>query len=166
VVIKGEAGADVDTAWEYTEENAAAAARENTMSVRLQLLCSAPRSGSSGATSEDAAVTQALKVVTQMNLIFYNGEHYPAQSAIAVITSGGASAPTFDGCGDLPVGVSINASTGVLTFNRMDAGELVAGLASGRFPVTINILSGDETVSADIFISIDDGTGSSNPTTA
>lgn len=163
VVIKGEAGADADTAWEYTEENAAAAARENTMSVRLQLLCSAPRSGSSGATSEDAAVTQALKVVTQMNLIFYNGAHYPAQSAIAVITSGGTQAPAYDASGDLPAGVSINASTGVLTFDRMDAGELVANLASGRFPVTINITSGDESVSADIFISIDDGTGSSNP---
>lgn len=160
VVIKGEPGADADTAYDPNEEGAAVAARENTMSVRLQLLCSAPRGENSGATSEvGATTTPALKLVTQMNLIFYNGPSYPAQSAIAVITSGGAAAPTYDVSGE-PAGVTI-ASNGVLTFDRSVSG---AAAINGRFPVTLTATSGAESVSADIFISIDDGTGSSNAT--
>ena len=155
VVIKGQPGADAETAYNPSEDGAAA--RENTMSVRLQLLCSAPRSGSSGSTSEVGAATAALKLVTQMNLIFYNGPNYPAQSAIAVITSGGASAPTYDVSGE-PAGVTI-ATNGVLTFDRSVSG---AAAINGRYPVTITATSGTESVSADIFISIDDGTGSSN----
>ena len=157
VVIKGQPGADAETAYDPNEEGAAVAARENTMSVRLQLLCSAPRGANSGATSEVGAATPALKVVTQMNLIFYNGPNYPAQSAIAVITSGGASAPTYDVSGE-PAGVTI-ASNGVLTFDRSVSG---ASAITGRYPVTLTATSGSESVSADIFISIDDGTGSSN----
>ena len=160
VVIKGQPGADAETAYDPNEEGAAVAARENTMSVRLQLLCSAPRGANSGATSEvGAATTPALKVVTQMNLIFYNGPNYPAQSAIAVLTSGGTVAPSyaFDASG-APAGVTI-ATNGVLTFDRSVTG---ASAITGRHAVTIVATSASESVSADIFISIDDGTGSSN----
>jgi hypothetical protein len=162
VVIKGEPGADEETAYDPNEEGAAVAARENTMSVRLQLLCSAPRGANSGATSEVGAATPAFKLITQMNLIFYNGPSYPAQSAIAVITSGGAATPTYtldaSGSPAVPVGVTISSSTGVLTFNRGDG----AGIVSARHPVRVTATSGTEVVAADIFVSIDDGTGSSN----
>lgn len=177
VVIKGEPGADAETPYDPNAEDAVAANRENTMSVRLQLLCSTPANeeGLTYATSEvvdlsganPAPAAQPLRVTTQMNLIFYNGPNYPAQSAIAVITSGGdlAEELVYEAVDELPAGVTLNEVTGVLTFSRLDDSEppeLVADVENGKFPVSLKVTRGEEEVEVDIIISIDDGFGTSN----
>jgi hypothetical protein len=164
VFIKGEAGV-AGAEWVCTAESMAAANRANVMSVRLQLMCSAPLNdeGNTFATNADVNTPlPSLAVSNKMNIIFYNGPHYPAQSAIAVVPTGGSGALTYSSA-DLPVGVTLNASTGVLTFDRL-AGSISP--VSGRHAVTITVadsaITTPATANADIFISIDDGMGSSN----
>jgi len=172
VVIKGEDGSG-NAAWIMSETNLAAANRGNIMSVRLQLLCSAPASNVTGqtfATSETAVagVPTALPLViaNQMNLVFYNSKYYPAQSSIAVMPAGGNGTYAYTSS-TLPNGVTM-AANGVLTFNRFDGATppaLLAGAAApvnGRHPVTITVTSNSVTATADIFISIDSGAGDSN----
>jgi hypothetical protein len=175
VFIQGQTDASGNE-WEYSAENLAAANRSNVMSVRLQLLCSAPENeaGRTFATSEvmlddTAPKVLELKVATQMNVIFYAGPNYPPQSAIAVVPAGGNGTYTYE-ADTLPEGVTIDEATGVLSFSGVvDAsGAPIDPLPeSGRYPVTITVSSEDGeaeavSVEANIFISIDDGTGSSN----
>jgi hypothetical protein len=176
VVIKGEPGADAETAYDPNGEDAAVANRENTMSVRLQLVCSAPlnEAGLTYATSEEtvdgegeAPLVAPLKVTTQMNLIFYNGPYYPAQSAIAILTAGGDLAESLAySTEDAIAGVTLNEETGVITFNRLDEDgvplEDADAPVNGKFPMTVKVTRGEEEIDVDIIISIDDGTGSSN----
>jgi hypothetical protein len=104
-----------------------------------------------------------------MNLVFYNSSYYPKQSSIAVVPVGGNGTYVYE-ADELPDGVTMpDEATGVLVFNRRDdAGELLSPLpVSGRYPVKITVTSQDEedndvTAEADIFISIDSGTGDSN----
>ena len=177
VVIKGEAGVDAETAWVFNQANLAAANRANIMSIRLQLACDKPvnADGKTFATSEvndasGALVALPLKITNQMNLVFYNSSYYPKQSAIAIMAAGGVVGTAYEyavsATSELPKGVTLDEETGVLTFNRLDdAGVLLAGAdapVSGRFPVSIDVTCDAETVTADIFVSIDNGTGSSN----
>jgi hypothetical protein len=176
VVIKGEPGEDAETPYDPNAEDAAVANRENTMSVRLQLLCSAPlnEAGLTYATSEEtvdgegeAPLVAPLKVTTQMNLIFYNGPYYPAQSAIAILTAGGDLAEALAySTEDAIAGVTLNEETGVITFNRLDEDgvplEDADAPVNGKFPMTVKVTRGEEEIDVDIIISIDDGTGSSN----
>jgi hypothetical protein len=171
VVIKGEAGVS-GAAWVCTEASMAAANRANVMSVRLQLMCSSPldASGNTFATNADATLTlPSISIANQMNIIFYNSSYYPAQSAIAVVPTGGAAGALEYTADSLPAGVTMNATTGVLTFDRMDdstpAVPLAGALApvSGRYAVAITVTdSADDEATATVFISIDNGTGSSN----
>jgi len=184
VVIKGQlipeqVGKPFDPtaeAWELTEDSAKEANRENVMSVRLQLFCSSPLNAEKRtyATSEvvdDAGAPAAvpLKIANQMNLVFYNSSYYPKQSSIAVVPVGGNGTYVYE-ADELPDGVTMpDEATGVLVFNRRDdSGELLSPLpVSGRYPVKITVTSKDEedadvTAEADIFISIDSGTGDSN----
>lgn len=176
VVIKGEAGVDAETPYDPNDPEAAAANRANIMSIRLQLVCSSPinATGKTFASSEvvveDFPVALPLKVVNQMNIVFYSGSYYPAQSALSLVVRGGTDVTIYSSA-DLPDGVSIDETTGVLSFTSTH--DPLTGLpldnapaAPGRYPVTIDIESGSETISADIFISIDDGKGSSNAAAA
>ena len=177
VVIKGEDGVG-GAAWAYTDEALALANRANIMSVRLQLLCSAPLNDAKRtfATSEvmdpadntkPAAID--LKIANQMNIVFYNGKYYPAQSAIAVVPVGGDGTYEYT-CEELPVGVTIDAVTGVLTFNRMDAATPpveIDGIVNGRHAVAIKVASkdaegNDVDQTADIFVTLSDGTEATN----
>jgi hypothetical protein len=164
VMIEGEASSQTDLS---------GVKRENIMSIRLQLQCSAPASGaltyaSNEVIVDSVPVMQTLKVVTQMNVTFYNGPHYAeTQSAIAVIATGGSG--LVYSSEDLPVGLAIDASSGVITFSRVEgtapATTAVEGIVNGRHAVTITITSDDENameVSATIFVAIDDGSGASN----
>lgn len=173
VVIKGE-DASGGEAWEFTQENLAAANRANIMSVRLQLLCSAPLNadGKTFATSEllnvagDAPLALPLKIANQMNIVFYNSKYYPAQSAIAVVPVGGNGTYLYSS-EDLPEGVIIDASNGVLTFDRMKDGEPNADIVAGRHAVSIKVESEDAEanaveVTAELFITISDGLETSN----
>ena len=159
--------------WAATDAALATANRANIMSIRLQLLCSAPLNTDlrTFATSElledDAVVPVSLKIANQMNLIFYNSSYYPAQSAIAVVPVGGTGTYAY-ACADLPVGVTLDATSGVLTFNRMTTPlspalpEPVTGIVNGRHPVAIAVTSGGTTVTADIFVTVSDGTEATN----
>jgi hypothetical protein len=177
VFIKGEEGADAQTAWVYNAENLAAANRANIMSIRLQLACDKPldADGRTFATSEvndasGALVALPLKITNQMNLVFYNSPYYPKQSAIAIMAAGGvvgtAYAYAVNATSELPRSVTLDEVSGILTFNRLDdAGVPLAGAdapVAGRFQVSIDVTCDAETVTADIFVSIDNGTGSSN----
>ena len=176
VFIKGEAGADEETPYDPNAEDAAVANRANTMSIRLQLMCGKPLNagGRTFATSEvmDAAGTAVaelpLKITNQMNLVFYNSPYYPAQSAIAVVAAGGDSSATYvydtSGTDLMPAGLNVDANTGVFAFNRLGANgaPLSPAPVSGRYPITVNITCGDEVVSTEVFVSIDNGMGSSN----
>lgn len=177
VFIQGQKDASGNE-WEYSAENLAAANRANIMSVRLQLFCSTPvnEEGRTFATSEvmldeTAPKVLDLKIATQMNVIFYAGPNYPAQSAIAVVPAGGNGTYLYE-ADALPEGVTMDEATGVLSFSGvLDAsGEVIdPAPEQGRHAVTItvtstNALDEDVTAEANIFISIDDGTGSSNTT--
>ena len=171
VFIKGEAGINAETAWVCSPASMAAANRANVMSVRLQLMCSAPlnEDGKTFATTEGPLTPlPSLSIANQMNIIFYNSAYYPAQSAIAVVPTGGTGVLTYSSA-DLPAGVSLASATGVLTFDRLDAMDvpLAGALApvSGRHAVTITVTDSAAVPvvrAATIFVSIDNGTGSSN----
>jgi hypothetical protein len=178
VVIKGEVNAtDATLAWEFNEENLAAANRANIMSVRLQLLCSMPLNTDKKtfATSEvldDAGAPAAMdfKIANQMNIVFYNSKYYPKQSAIAIVPVGGSGTYTYT-CDDLPVGVELDEATGVLTFDRMDPDAdppaPYADLVSGRHAVSITVTTqdaddADVEIVVDLFITISDGTEATN----
>lgn len=180
VFIKGEAGADENTPYDPNAADAAVANRANTMSIRLQLMCGKPLNadGRTFATCEAvdasgaAVASLPLKITNQMNLVFYNSPYYPAQSAIAVVASGGDpdQAYAYDASGaDLDaLGLKVDALTGVVSFNRLGANgaPLSPAPVSGRYPVTVSITCGEEVVSTEIFISIDNGMGSSNTVVA
>lgn len=178
VFIKGEAGADAETPYDPNHPAAEVANRANTMSIRLQLMCGKPLNaeGRTFATSEAvdasgaAVASLPLKVTNQMNLVFYNSPYYPAQSAIAVVASGGDPdvAYSYDASGAdfAALGLKVDAVTGVVSFNRLDATGAPLNPASGRYPITFSIACGTEEVSTEIFISIDNGMGSSNQAVA
>jgi len=87
VFINGES-ASFDTTVVTATELADAAKNGNTMSLRLQILCSDPVmvSGVTRSTSEDPTATPpAPTVAVAVNPIFYDGANYKTQKAIAVV---------------------------------------------------------------------------------
>jgi hypothetical protein len=141
------------------------------MSIRLQLVCSAPAiSNNTLATSEDVSVTLPLQVVNKVNLIFYKGPHYPVQTSIGVVVAGGTGpysyAFTVGGtvnqatliASNSPTGITLS-STGIFSFDPTSVNA-----TAGRWKVGVTITDGaSASVTTDIYITVDGPAGSSSP---
>jgi hypothetical protein len=166
VFIKGE-GSTFDAT---NPAHVAAADRGNVMSIRLQLVCSAPAiSNNTLATSEDVSVTLPLQVVNKVNLIFYKGPHYPVQTSIGVVVAGGTGpysyAFTVGGTVDQatliasnsPTGITLS-STGIFSFDPTSVNA-----TAGRWKVNVTITdAASGSVSTDIYITVN-STGNTAP---
>jgi hypothetical protein len=166
VFIKGE-GSTFDAT---NPAHVAAADRGNVMSIRLQLVCSAPAiSNNTLATSEDVSVTLPLQVVNKVNLIFYKGPHYPVQTSIGVVVAGGTGpysyAFTVGGTVDQatliasnsPTGITLS-STGIFSFDPTSVNA-----TAGRWKVNVTITdAASGSVSTDIYITVS-STGNTAP---
>jgi hypothetical protein len=160
VFIKGE-GSTFDAT---DASEVAAADRGNVMSLRLQLVCSAPVMDypATRSSSEDLVANPLLlQVVNKTSLVFYYGPHYPIQTAIAVVVAGGTAPYTYLIRGGLlPPGITIDSLTGIITFDPTDPNAV-----PGRWeliPVAINDTTSNA-VQANINITVDGVAGSSAP---
>ena len=148
VFIKGENGAAFDSS---NADNVSAADRGNVMAVRLQILCSAPLiSALTLASSEDSAVPMNNQVANFANPIFYQGAHYPTQTAMVVVYAGSwfdttaqgylpptlTSSPTIAGLTATLVGTAC-----VFTFDPTIASPLTSQSSSQVVAVTLTSAS-------------------------
>lgn len=173
VFIKGEG-----IAFDATNPaHVAAADRGNVMSLRLQLVCSAPVMAypSTRSSSEDLVANPLIfQVVNKTSLIFYKGAHYPAQSAIGIVVAGGTGpysyAFTVGGTLDQnvvgatpsngPTGVTLT-STGIFSFDPTSGNA-----TAGRWLVDVTILDSagtPQSINTTIYITVDELAGSSGP---
>ena len=173
VFIKGEG-----IAFDATNPaHVAAADRGNVMSLRLQLVCSAPVMAypSTRSSSEDLVANPLIfQVVNKTSLIFYKGAHYPAQSAIGIVVAGGTGpySYAFTVGGTLeqnvvgatpsngPTGVTLT-STGIFSFDPTSGNA-----TAGRWLVDVTILDSagtPQSINTTIYITVDELAGSSAP---
>ena len=169
VFIKGEA-----SNFDATDAaQVAAADRGNVMSLRLQLVCSAPViSNKTLATSEDITVPITLQVVNKMSLIFYKGPHYPTQTSIGIVVAGGVGPYGYEFTiggtvqqnvvgatpSDGPPGITLSA-TGIFSFNPAGTNA-----TAGRWLVGVSVTDANGTiVNTTIYITVDELAGSSGP---
>jgi hypothetical protein len=157
VFIKGEG-----IAFDATNPaHVAAADRGNAMSLRLQLVCSAPVMDYpvTRSSSEEIGSVLDLQVVNKTSLVFYYGAHYPTQTAIAVVVAGGTAPYTYSfqgkGTSGSPPGVSIDSTTGIISFDPTDPAAI-----GGRWDITISITAQSGSINTDIFITVDSSAGS------
>ena len=151
VFIKGEGTIDpltgapsFDPAAATAAELAAAAKNGNMMSLRLQITCSSPvlPAGETRATSEDTSGTAtppAPAVAVAVNPIFYDGENYGTQKAIAIVYANlgsGTWVPSY--APSLPTGVTgaLNGSVLTLTYDGSGSAN-TPGLGADSVSVTI-----------------------------
>ena len=142
------------------------AALANVIPIRLQITCASPV-GSSGTGSTSAPGTSLpLGIATSSSVIFYTPASYGLQTAIAVVAAGGSSPYVYTMTlpSDLSAGVTINASTGVLSF---DAKAVANGLTPvskwGKWAVPVTITdAASATVTKYVNVSLEDGNGASN----
>jgi hypothetical protein len=167
VFIKGEGSTFNPT----NPVHVAAADKGNVMSLRLQLVCSAPViNNNTLATSEDVSVTLPLQVVNKASLIFYKGAHYPVQTSIGVVVAGGTGpysyAFTVGGTLDQATLIASNSPTGItLTSTGIFSFDPTSGNATaGRWLVGVTITdAASGSVSTDIYITVS-STGNTTPT--
>ena len=139
----------------------AAADRGNVMSLRLQLVCSAPVMDYplTRSSSEEIGSVLDLQVVNKTSLVFYYGAHYPTQTAIAVVVAGSTAPYTYSfqgkGTSGSPPGVSIDSTTGIISFDPTDPAAV-----GGRWEITITITAPSGSIDTDIFITVDSSAGS------
>ena len=140
VFINGEAAA-LDA---HDPAQAAAADRGNVMAIRLQLVCSAPViSDLTLSSSEGAQGSAPSQIVNFANPIFYQGAHYPTQSAMVVVYAGVDNTWTLSQSG-APTGMTANlvGTTCVFTFDPMSAAALAGQSSSTPVTVTLTPASG------------------------
>lgn len=159
-VIKGEAS-NFNCATEKAD-------KANAISIRLQIVCSAPAGANTAAT---AAPSLPLQVAATAPVTLYKAANYGIQKALAVVAAGGTGALHYAFSPAVTVaGLSISATTGLLTFNATAAG--VSTIPSGLMTVTVAITDSATptaaSVNASVKITFDDGAGSSSnvPTTS
>jgi hypothetical protein len=139
----------------------AAADRGNVMSLRLQLVCSAPVMDYpvTRTSSEEIGSVLDLQVVHKTSLVFYYGAHYPTQTAIAVVVAGSTPPYTYSfqgkGTSGSPAGLSIDSATGIFTFD-----PTYPAAVGGRWEITILIDSQSNSIDTDIFVTVDSSAGS------
>jgi hypothetical protein len=137
------------------------AAAANAISIRLQIVCSAPAGANTAAT---APVSMPLQVAATAPVTFYKAANYGVQRALAVVAAGGSGTLSYAFSPAVTTaGLSISSATGLLTFNATTAG--VSAIASGVQTVTVAITDSATpaaTVNASVRITFDDGAGSSS----
>ena len=132
-VIKGDAA--------YTGANALTtppATKENVIAIRLQIVCSAPSTGTdTGSTAGSANLP--IDFAAQANAIFYTHANYGTQTAIVAMAAGGTPAYTYTlDVASQAFGLSFPVdSVGVLSYNP--AIVPVGGVPVGTKSVTVTV---------------------------
>ena len=154
-VIKGEAAT-----FDCTAQKAALA---NVISIRLQITCGKPDSGSStGSTSVDPTATIPLTVAASSSVVFYTNKANGVQKAATMAVAGGANTLVYSKVdpANWPAGVTLDTASGVLTYTPTGLGPwgkwalpvTVTDGAAGSAPFETRYIN----------VSFDDGNGSSN----
>ena len=136
------------------------AALANVIPIRLQITCASPV-GSSGTGSTSApGATLPLGIATSSSVIFYTPKNYGLQTAIAVVAAGGVAPYTYSAVFPATLtGVSVNASSGVLSFNS----SVTTATVWGKWAVPVKVMdSAGGTVTKYVNVSLEDGNGASN----
>jgi hypothetical protein len=144
------------------------AAPANVIPIRLQITCGAP-AGTAGSGSTSAPNADVpLSIPTSSSVIFYTPKNYGAQNAIAMVAAGGTGALTYSMVlpADLSAGVTINASSGMLSFDAKAVAESAAPVNKwGKWAVPVTVTdsaSPPVSLTRYVNVSLEDGNGASN----